>query len=161
MEKNWKWGSNEGIRIGDIYEYWYSPYIDQADSNYYQVVALRGRTQVVLRPLRMEQDRPLPGQFMTASELTPQVRYERGKEIRRTGEEVIAWVLPYKTAEGEFLLSEVRWRAVLSQVLPEDREPGDTEAIKQMEEEYLQARKELAQRWLGEQRGLELWTKYN
>ena len=122
MESKWKWGSNENIRIGDIYEYWYSPYIGQADSNYYQVAARRSRTQVVLRPLRMEGDRPLPGQFMTSGELKVRVRYERGKEIRRTGEEVTAWVLPYKTVEGEFLLNEVRWRAVLSQVLPRKEE---------------------------------------
>lgn len=118
MERGWKWGSNEDIRIGDIFECWGGPYISPPDSNYYQVVARRGRTQVVLRPLRMERNQPLPGQFMTAGELTAMVRYERGKEIRRTGEEVIAWVLPYKTVEGEFLLNEVRWRSVFSQALP-------------------------------------------
>lgn len=113
-----KWGSNEGIRIGDIFACWCGPYVDRPETNYYQVTALRGRTQVVLRPLRMEQGRPLPGQFMTAGELVTLVRYEHGKEIRRIGEEVIAWVLPYKTVEGEFLLNEVRWRSVFSQVLP-------------------------------------------
>lgn len=113
-----KWGSNKDIRVGDIFECWCGPYMDRPDSDYYQVVALRGKTQVVLRPLRTKRDRPLPGQFMTAGELTALVRYERGKEIRRTGEEVIAWVLPYKTVEGEFLLHEVRWRSVFSQALP-------------------------------------------
>ena len=48
-----KWGSNEGIRIGDIFACWCGPYVDRPETNYYQVTALRGRTQVVLRPLRM------------------------------------------------------------------------------------------------------------
>lgn len=150
-----KWGSNEGIRIGDIFECWGSPYLDQPDSNYYQVVALRGKTQVVLRPLQMatyinegiaedsplhwrrERKRPLPGRFMTA-------------------EHLIVWVLPDRTIEGRPQLREVRWNAIYSLALPEDWEPWDAETIKQLEEEDLQARKELAQRWLGEQRGLEL-----
>jgi len=49
-----KWGSNEGIRTGDIFGCWYGPYVVRPDSDYYQVAALRGKTQVVLRPLRME-----------------------------------------------------------------------------------------------------------
>ena len=48
-----KWGSNEGIRIGDIFACWCGPYVDRPETNYYQVTALRGRTQVVLRPLRI------------------------------------------------------------------------------------------------------------
>ena len=174
-----KWGSNEGIRIGDIFECWGSPYLDQPDSNYYQVVALRGKTQVVLRPLQMatyinegiaedsplhwrkERKRPLPGRFMTAEYLIAQVHYERGKEIRRTGEEVTAWVLPGRTIDGRPQLREVRWSAIYSLALPEDWEPWDTETIKQLEDEDLQARKDLAQRWLGEQSGSELWNKYN
>lgn len=169
-----KWGSNEGIRIGDIFECWYGPYLDRPDSDYYQVVALRGKTQMVLRPLQMEtyinegiagdsplhwrreRKRPLPGCFMTAKHLTALVRYERGKEIRRTGEEVTAWVLPGRTIEGRPQLREVRWGAIYSLALPEDWEPWDAETIKQLEEEDLQARKELAQRRLGEQSGLEL-----
>ena len=169
-----KWGSNEGIRIGDIFECWGGPYLDQPDSNYYQVVALRGKTQVVLRPLQMatyinegiaedsplhwrrERKRPLPGRFMTAEYLIAQVHYERGKEIRRTGEEVTAWVLPDRTIDGRPQLREVRWSAIYTLALPEDWEPWDAETIKQLEEEDLQTRKELAQRWLGEQRGLEL-----
>ena len=125
-----KWGSNEGIRIGDIFWCWCGPYVGQPDSDYYQIVALRGKTQVVLRPLRMEtyindgiekdsplywlreRKRPLPGQFMTADELVAMARYERGKEIRRTGEEVTAWVLPDKTVEGRLLLQEVRWGSI-------------------------------------------------
>jgi len=47
-----KWGSNEDIHIGDIFQCWFGPYVGQPDSDYYQVAALRGRTQVVLRPLR-------------------------------------------------------------------------------------------------------------
>ena len=112
-----KWGSNEDIRIGDVFECWDGPDMLQPDSDYYQVVALRGKTQVVLRPLQMEtyinegiaedsplhwrreRKRPLPGRFMTAEHLTALVRYERGKEIRRTGEEVTAWVLPDHTIQ--------------------------------------------------------------
>ena len=103
-----KWGSNEGIRVGDIFECLRGPYLGDPDSDYYQVAALRGKTQVALRPLRTERyinegveedsplslfrerTRPLPGQFLTADDLCAMVRYERGREIRRTGEEVIA-----------------------------------------------------------------------
>lgn len=113
-----KWGSNEGIRVGDIFECLCGPYLGNPDSDYYQVASLRGRTQVVLRPLRMERNQPLPGQFMTAGELTAMVRYERGREIRRTGLEVTAWVLPNRTVEGRVQLQEVRWRSVFSQALP-------------------------------------------
>ena len=49
-----KRGSNEDIRIGGIFECWDGPDMLQPDSDYYQVVALRGKTQVVLRPLQME-----------------------------------------------------------------------------------------------------------
>lgn len=141
-----KWGSNEGIHIGDIFECWeYLP-----DSDYYQVAALRGKAQVVLRPIhtekyinegiekgsplywRRERKRPLPGQFMT---LIPRARDERGKRILRTGEEVTAWVLPDRTVEGRFALQEVHWRSQYTLALPEDWEPWDAEKIKKLEEE--------------------------
>lgn len=128
-----KWGSNEDIHIGDIFQCWFGPYVGQPDSDYYQVAALRGRTQVVLRPLRMERNQPLPGQFMTAGELMARARYERGKEIRRTGEEVTAWVLPDRTVEGRLLLQEIYWKSSFSLAQPEDWEPLDTETIRQME----------------------------
>ena len=164
-----KWGSSEGIRIGDIFECWFGPYAGQPDSDYYQVAALRGRTQVVLRPLRMEtyinegieegsplyslreRNRPLPGQFMTAGELTALVRDERGKEIRRTGEEVTAWVPPDRTVEGRLLLQEIHWKSSFSLAQPEDWEPLDTETIQQMEEEYRQEKEDFARRFLGEE----------
>lgn len=148
-----KWGSNEGIHIGDIFECWYGPYMSEPDSDYYQVVALRGKTQVVLRPLRTEkyineriekgsplywcreQKRPLPGQFMTADELLPMVRYKRGREIRRTGVEATAWVQPYRTVENRPCLQEVRWKSSFVLALPEDWEPWDAEKIKELEEE--------------------------
>lgn len=170
-----KRGSNEDIRIGGIFECWDGPDMLQPDSDYYQVVALRGKTQVVLRPLQMEiyinegiaedsplhwrreRKRPLPGHVMTAKHLTALVRYERGKEIRRTGEEVTAWVLDH-AIEGRPQLQEVRWRVIYSLALPEDWAPWDVETIKQLEEEALQARRDLAQHCLGEQRGLELWN---
>lgn len=164
-----KWGSNEDIHIGDIFQCWFGPYVGQPDSDYYQVAALRGRTQVVLRPLRTETDlnedieegsplywlrernRPLPGQFMTASELTALVRYARGKEIRRTGEEVTAWVLPDRTVEGRLLLQEIHWKSSFSLAQPEDWAPLDTETIRQMEEEYRQEKEDFARRSLGEE----------
>ncbi len=164
-----KWGSNEGIRIGDIFWCWCGPYVGQPDSDYYQIVALRGKTQVVLRPLRMEtyindgiekdsplywlreRKRPLPGQFMTADELVAMARYERGKEIRRTGEEVTAWVLPDKTVEGRLLLQEVRWGSIFSLARPEDWEAWDAETIRRMEEETLQEREDFARSFLGEE----------
>lgn len=163
-----KWGSNEGIHIGDIFYCWHGPYVSEPDSDYYQVVSLRGRTQVVLRPIRTEkyinegigedspiywyreQNRPLPGQFMTASELIAFARYERGKEIRRTGEEVTAWVLPDRTVDGRLLLQEVRWHAAYSLALPGDWEPWDAETVKQLEEEARQEKEALIRRLQGE-----------
>lgn len=107
-----KWGSNEGIHVGDIFECMCGPYSGDPDSYYYQVTALRGRAQVVLRPLRAERKRPLPGQFLTEDEVSAMVRYERGREIRRTGLEVTAWVHPVRTAEGGVQLQEVRWGSI-------------------------------------------------
>lgn len=48
-----KWGSNESIRIGDIFEC-ISVLSSWARPEYYQVVALRGRTQVMLHAIRSE-----------------------------------------------------------------------------------------------------------
>lgn len=163
-----KWGSNEGIRVGDFFECLCGPYLGDPDSDYYQVAALRGRTQVALRPLRTERyinegieegshlslfrerTRPLPGQFLTASELIAMARYERGKEIMRTGEEVIAWVLPYKTAEGRVQLQEVRWGSTFSLAHPEDWAPWDAETIQRLEEEAAREKEEAIQRLRGE-----------
>ena len=39
---------------------------------------------------------------------------ERGKEIRRTGIEVAAWVLTDRTVEGRQMLQEVHWRCQYS-----------------------------------------------
>lgn len=163
-----KWGSNEGIHVGDIFECWAGPYGGKPDSDYYQVTALRGKTQVLLRPLRTERyiqegidegsllslfrerKRPLPRQFMTGDELTAMVRYERGKEIRRTGIEVAAWVLTDRTVEGRQMLQEVHWRCQYSFSLPEDWEPWGAETVKRMEEEAHQERENFARRFLGE-----------
>lgn len=163
-----EWGSNKNIHIGDIFYALLGPYGGDNDSDYYQVVALQGKTQVVLRPLRteryinkgIEQDsplssfrertRPLPGQFLTADDVIVMVRYERGREIRRTGLEVTAWVLPNRTVEGRVRLQEVRWRSTFSLAHPEDWEPWDAETVKQLEEEVRQEREEFARRFLGE-----------
>lgn len=164
-----KWGSNEGIRVGDIFECLCGPYLGDPDSDYYQVAALRGRTQVALRPLRTERyinegiegdsplslfrerTRPLPGQFLTADDVSARVRYERGREIRRTGLEVTAWVLPNRTVEGRVQLQEVRWGSGFSQSFPEDWAPWNAETIRQMEEKTLQEREDYARRLMGEE----------
>lgn len=164
-----KWGSNEGIRVGDIFECLRGPYLGNPDSDYYQVAALRGRTQVALRPLRTERyinesieadsplslfrerTRPLPGQFLTADDVSAMVRYERGREIRRTGLEVTARVLPNRTAEGRVQLQEVRWGSGFRQSFPEDWAPWDAETIRQMEEKTLQEREDYARRLIGEE----------
>lgn len=164
-----KWGSNEGIHIGDIFECWSGPYTAQPDSDFYQVAALRGKTQAVLRPLRTERyinegiekdsplslfrerPRPLPGQFLTADDVSSMVRYERGREIRRTGLEVTARVLPNRTVEGRVQLQEVRWGSGFRQSFPEDWAPWDAETIRQMEEKALQEQEDFAKRLMGEE----------
>lgn len=168
-----KWGSNEEVRIGDIFECWFGPYMAQPETDWYQVTALRGRTQVVLRPLRMEtyineeiqegsslywlreRKRPLPGQFLEADELIAMARYERGREIRRTGEEVTAWVLPDRTADGRLVLQEVLWKSSFSLARPEDWAPWDAETIRQMEEEDRRERRDAARRLLPEEAAAE------
>ena len=148
-----KWGRNEGIHIGDIFECLNGPYLSNPDSDYYQVVALRGKTQVVLRPLRTEkyineriekdcplywcreQKRPLPGQFLTEDEVVPMARQECGKEIPRTGVEVTAWVQPYRTVENSPCLQEVRWKSSFVLVRPEDWE-WDEDTIKKFVEKF-------------------------
>ena len=164
-----KWGSNEDIRVDDIFECLCGPYLGNPDSAYYQVAALRGRSQVALRPLRTERyinegigedsplslfrerTRPLPGQFLTADDVSAMVRYECGREIRRTGLEVTAWVLPNRTAEGRVQLWEVRWGSGFRQSLPEDWVPWDAETVRQLEEAILQEREDFARRFLGEE----------
>ena len=50
----------------------------------------------------------MPGQFMIANEIWNIMElYVRGKEIRRIGVEITAWVLPHRTAEGRQILQEV------------------------------------------------------
>lgn len=159
-----KWGSNEGIHIGDIFKCneecaWYCPYTHE---EYYQVVALRGRTQVVLNAIRSEicinegiaEDspvswhrrlvRPLPGQFMSLDEMPYSCAYEKdGKWIRFGGDRVTAWVSPERTPDGRLLLREVGELAVY--YLPaqsKDWEPWDAETIQKMEE-YCRARDEV------------------
>lgn len=168
-----KWGSSEEIHVGDIFECWFGPYGNQPETDWYQVTALRGRTQVKLRPLRMEtyineeiqegsslywrreRKRPLPGQFMEAEKLIALTRYERGREIRRTGEEVTAWVLPDRTAEGRLLLQEVLWKSIFSLARPEDWAPWDSETIRQMEEEDRREREDVVRRLLPEKAAAE------
>lgn len=98
-----------------------------------------------------ERTRPLPGQFLTADDVSAMVRYECGREIRRTGLEVTAWVLPNRTAEGRVQLQEVRWGSGFSQSFPEDWVPWDAETIRRTEKKTLQEREDFARRFLGEE----------
>lgn len=154
-----KWGSNEGIHIGDIFKCvwelgtWYR-------EEYYQVVALRGRTQVVLHAvhsetyinegiaedssLRRERTRPLPGQFMRADEMpeVPPIRmYEKqGKLILDAGERVTAWVSLERMPTGRLLLREVgNLGCYFIQGKPRDWELWDAETIQKLEEYAHQA----------------------
>ena len=153
-----KWGSNEDIHVGDIF------HCDCVCSSsgrphYYQVVALRGRTQVVLHAIRSEtytqegisedgpmhyhrtRIRPLIGQFMAREDMWEICEFEvRGKRIRVTGEEVTAWVCPERRPDGTPWLLEVGpggWRLgyCYEPEQPENWEPWDLETAKRLEAE--------------------------
>ena len=155
-----KWGSNEDIRVGDIFRsddiYW-----SCGRPTYYQVVALRGKTQVVLHAIRSEtytqegisedgplyfyrtRTRPLLGQFMAKEEMWETHEFEvRGKRVRITGEEVTAWVQPDRRPDGRPWLREVgpgwsRLGYYYDLERPENWEPWDIETARRMEaEEY-------------------------
>lgn len=155
---NHKWGSNEDIHVGDIFNCWS---FTSARPEYYQVVALRGRTQVVLHAIRSEtytqegisedsplhyhktRTRPLPGQFITEKEVYEIREFEvRGKWFRITGEEVTAWVEPERGPDGRPRLREVGpggWMLGCFYDLkrPEDWDPWDLETVRRMEEAAL------------------------
>lgn len=151
-----KWGSNADIRIGDIFSC-----SDSCDfyENYYQVVALKGKTQVVLRAIesesyinkgitedsplfwRRERERPLPGKFTERSALQIREFCVRGKYVRVFSGEITAWVLPDRLEDiwtqlqpvgvsyGVFFLC-----ASLCLARPKDWEPWDAETIRKLEE---------------------------
>ena len=168
-----KWGSNEDIHIGDIFDCIVSNDLG-ARPEYYQVVALRGRTQVILHAIRSEtyinegisedsplywhrkRTRPLPGQFMTEDEMWTKREYQkRGKTIRITGEEVTAWVSPDRMPDGRPILLEVgelprRWGIYYILAQPKSWEPWDAETIQKLEEYRRQEAEVLNRRWEGE-----------
>ena len=168
-----KWGSNEDIRIGDIFDCIVSENL-WARPEYYQVVALRGRTQVILHAGRSEtyinegisedsslhwhrkRTRPLPGQFMTEDEMWVIVEYQRrGKTIRITGEKVTAWVSPDRSPDGSPILLEVgelprRWGIYYRLAQPKDWEPWDAEMIQKLEEYRRQENEAIVRQWKGE-----------
>jgi len=150
-----KWGSNEEIRIGDVFRSWIFwddfPWV----TDYYQVTALRGKTQVVLRALcteflfqggseedhlrwlRAKQIRPLPGRFLPEKELGWVQIYKKGKILSYPEGEVTAWVHPVKEPDGRIQLVEVGWEkgVCFSMEYPEDWVPRDAEAINEPDEE--------------------------
>ena len=154
-----KWGSNEDIHVGDIFHCYSAGIPSSGRPKYYQVVALRGKTQVVLHAIRSEtffnegipgtdlwedglnRTRSLPGQFMTEQEMWKICAFEvRGKRVRITGEEVTAWVQPERRPDGRPWLLEVGpggWRLGYYYELerPEDWEPWTAETFKRWEEE--------------------------
>ena len=163
-----KWGSNEDIHIGDIFRCWT---VNSFRPDYYQVVSLRGRTQVILRAiqsetyinegiddysllfLHRERTRPLPGRFADENEGWPVHGYRKGdREILVTWQTVTAWVHPCRTSEGRPQLQEVgefsrRLGITYSLELPKDWEPWDAETIQKLEE-YERQRNEVCARHL-------------
>ena len=157
-----RWGSNEDIHIGDIFNC--EGLIPRPD--YYQVVALRGKTQVVLHaihsetyindgiaedsPLSRKRTRPMPGQFMREDEMPGPGVYaywKRDKEIRVIGEKVTAWVSLDRKPDGSPILLEVgelsrKFEIYYTLARPKDWEPWDEETIQKLEE-YERARDEV------------------
>lgn len=160
-----KWGSNKGIQIGDIYRCEVSNcWRDRPE--YYEVTALRGRTQVVLRAIRSEEfiqegiaegspisfyrkrTRPLPGCFLRRDELLWYVELiYRGRKVAVGGEEATAWVMFGEQVEGRpCLLREVGagWHvqgALYRYTPPEEWQPWSAEQIRAMELEEEECRR--------------------
>lgn len=157
---NHKWGSNEDIHVGDIFRcenVWISP---SGRPEYYQVVALRGKTQVVLHAVWSEtytqegisedgpmhyyrtRTRPLPGQFMAREDMWEIRAFWKGdKCIEVSGEEVTAWIQPDRWPDGSPQLREMgpggwKWGYIYELVRPEDWEPWDVETAKRLEAEW-------------------------
>ncbi len=159
-----KWGSNEDIHIGDIFSSWGA---EPGRPTYYQVTALRGSTQVVLRAIeeetliqeeisedsplyyRRERTRPVPGKFLP--EVGIRELMYRGKIIRCFAETVTAWVCPERTSEDRPRVREIsRGRRDIfigDLVLPEDYAPWTPKQIRLLEE-YEIAKSERARKWL-------------
>lgn len=160
-----KWGSNEDIHIGDIF----SSFAGRDRPTYYQVTALRGSTQVVLRAIeeesfiqegisegsplyrQRERTRPLPGKFM------PEVGYRelryRGKLICFFVETVTAWVRPDRMDDGSPVLQEVGhsgWQEGVTYdlVRPEDYETWTPEQIKLLEKYEIAWSERARKMWL-------------
>ena len=164
-----KWGSNEDIHVGDIFQCW-SPIYD-VWWEYYQVVELRGKSQVVLHavyseryineiipedsPLywRREQSRPLRGKFASLDD--PVVRWGFWKQnayIELTTEKMTAWVLPEREDDGRIRLQAMgllyqKTGYWFSQGLPEDWEPWDEEKLRENEEYVRQLAEEADKSW--------------
>lgn len=167
-----KWGSNEDIHIGDIFMCWHDP---SSRRDYYQVVALRGRTQVVLRAIHSEtyinegiaedsplfwhreRTRPLPGQFIDETEEWPVRSLWKGdKEILDNWHTVTARVLPCRMSGDRPALREISefsrrlgW-ITYSLEQSEDCEPWNAEAIQKLEEYRRQEDEVLVRHWKGE-----------
>lgn len=147
-----KWGSNQDIHAGDIFCCWTDGW-----PTYYQVTALRGRTQVILHAVRSEtyinegiaedsplywhrkRTRPLAGQLLPADETIAFVFWERGKPVRVAQEEVTAWVLPCRSVDDRPQLQVMgiagkRMHVTFTMGQPEDWEPWDAEMIRKLEE---------------------------
>jgi len=147
-----KWGSNEDIHIGDIFRCYE---LDRPE--YYQVTALRGSTQVVLRAIESEtyiqegigeysplllkkkRSRPLPEQFIPEGTFGVYEVLVRGRRLRLTVETVTAWVLPYQVEDDRPRLQEVgyfgqRWGIWYHLEVQKDWEPWTPEQIKALEE---------------------------
>lgn len=166
-----KWGSNEDIHIGDIFRCWSISGYDIW--MYYQVVELRGKSQVVLHAVESERyineivpedsplwwarnrSRPLPGQFAPLD--NPVMRWafwQRNAYIELTAEKLTAWVLPQRDMDGRIQLQAMglfykKMGYSFSQELPEDWEPWDEETLRKYEE-YERQEREAAARALNE-----------
>ena len=91
--------NKDGVKVGDVfYDSWGW---EQTNIDFYQVVGLRGKTQIVLKAVKHESKptawcqadvRPLKDQFITGSYITHQQHDESGmiKRTGKIGDQVIA-----------------------------------------------------------------------
>lgn len=151
-----KWGSNEDIHVGDIFRCW-STWGGEV-WEYYQVVELRGKSQVVLHAIysecfinegisedsplfwRRERTRPVPGKFADLNHpVERRVYCIQGGYLELTTEKLTAWVCPERYDDGTYRLQAMgmlykKWGLCFNQELPKSWAVWDAETIRKLEE---------------------------
>lgn len=171
-----KWGSNEDIHIGDIFSSWGEIW------QYYQVVELRGKCQVMLHAIyserfvnegipedyklfwRRKRTRPVPGAFADVNHPVERREYcIRGKRFELITERLTAWVCPKRNEDGRHQLQAMGLHYKMlglcfDQEFPKDWAVWDADMIEKLEEYERQYSEASDRAWKGEEDVV--WPEY-